>query len=175
MVIGRTHRTRYVQLAGAENAGIPKVTHQQFAVLSILRDEEQWGRDVRAALKADGYSSTNASFYEMMDRMESGGLVEGRYEERDVLGQKFKERRYKITGPRPNCYGRGRGVLFPSIGPSVLRGGHKCPRNMPLARENAFPDQEVMSDPSTLGDYLHPPRLDGVSSQDPGILGALDC
>jgi DNA-binding PadR family transcriptional regulator len=77
---------------------IPKATHQQFAVLSILRDEELWGRDVRAGLKADGYSSTNASFYEMMDRMESGGLVEGRYEERDVLGQKFKERRYKITG-----------------------------------------------------------------------------
>ena len=77
---------------------IPKATHSQFAVLSILRDEERWGRDVRAALKADGYSSTNASFYEMMDRMESGGLVEGRYEERDVLGQKFKERRYKITG-----------------------------------------------------------------------------
>ena len=77
---------------------IPRATHSQFAVLSILRDEEHWGRDVRAALKADGYSSTNASFYEMMDRLESGGLVEGWYEERDVLGQKFKERRYKITG-----------------------------------------------------------------------------
>jgi DNA-binding PadR family transcriptional regulator len=79
---------------------IPKTTHQQFLVLSILRDGELWGREVRAALKADGYSSTNASFYEMIDRMESGGLVEGRYEERDVLGQKFKERIYKIT-----CHG----------------------------------------------------------------------
>jgi DNA-binding PadR family transcriptional regulator len=77
---------------------IPKTTHTQFAVLSILQDEELWGRDVRTALKADGYSSTNASFYEMMDRMETSGFVEGRYEERDVLGQKFKERRYKITG-----------------------------------------------------------------------------
>src|SRR6266700_2221983 len=77
---------------------IPKTTHQQFTVLSILLNEELWGRDVRAALKAEGWNSTNASFYEMMDRMESGGLVEGRYEERDVLGQKFKERRYKITG-----------------------------------------------------------------------------
>jgi len=77
---------------------IPKTTNTQFAVLSILRGEEQWGRDVRASLKAEGWNSTNASFYELMDRMESSGLVEGRYEERDVLGQKFKERRYKITG-----------------------------------------------------------------------------
>ena len=36
--------------------------------------------------------------YELMDRLETAGLVEGRYEERDVLGQLLKERKYKITG-----------------------------------------------------------------------------
>src|SRR3954470_15065147 len=78
---------------------IPSTTHQQFAVLSALHDgTEHWGRDVRAALKKDGYTSTNASFYEMMDRMEKAGLVKGEYAERDVLGQMFRERRYQITG-----------------------------------------------------------------------------
>jgi DNA-binding PadR family transcriptional regulator len=78
---------------------IPKYTHQQFAVLNTLLNEgELWGRDLRGFLKADGYTSSNASFYELMDRLETAGLVDGRYEERDVLGQLFKERKYKITG-----------------------------------------------------------------------------
>src|SRR3954451_13909000 len=77
---------------------IPTYSHQQFAVLSALREGELWGRDLRAALKADGYRSTNASFYELMDRLETGGLVEGWYENREVLGQLFKERKFRITG-----------------------------------------------------------------------------
>jgi DNA-binding PadR family transcriptional regulator len=76
---------------------IPRYSHNQFAVLDALKEGELWGRDLRAALKADGYGSTNASFYELMDRLEKGGLVEGRYEERDVLGQLFKERKYQLT------------------------------------------------------------------------------
>jgi DNA-binding PadR family transcriptional regulator len=82
-----------------EKMSIPKYTHQQWAVLNTLLNEgELWGRDLRAALKKDGYGSTNAAFYELMDRLETAGLVEGRYEERDVLGQLFKERKYKLTG-----------------------------------------------------------------------------
>jgi DNA-binding PadR family transcriptional regulator len=78
---------------------IPKQTHQQFAVLdTLLKEGELWGRDLRAALKSEGYGSTNASFYELMDRLETAGFVEGRYEERDVLGQLFRERKYKLTG-----------------------------------------------------------------------------
>jgi DNA-binding PadR family transcriptional regulator len=77
---------------------IPKYTHQQWAVLNTLLSEgELWGRDLRAALKSDGYGSTNASFYELMDRLETAGLVEGHYEARDVLGQRFTERKYKLT------------------------------------------------------------------------------
>jgi DNA-binding PadR family transcriptional regulator len=81
---------------------IPRYSHQQFAVLDALKEGELWGRDLRAALKADGYGSTNASFYELMDRLEKGGLVEGWYEDRDVLGQMFKERKYKL-----NALGQG--------------------------------------------------------------------
>ncbi|MGO9924213.1 MAG: hypothetical protein ACLQIB_57165 [Isosphaeraceae bacterium] len=78
---------------------IPKCTHQQTAVLdTLLKEGELWGRDLRTALKSQGYGSTNSSFYELMDRLETAGLVEGRYEGRDVLGQLFKERKYKLTG-----------------------------------------------------------------------------
>jgi DNA-binding PadR family transcriptional regulator len=82
-----------------KNMTIPKHTHQQFAVLDTLLNEgELWGRDLRAILKSQGYGSTNASFYELMDRLEKAGFVDGRYEERNVLGQLFKERKYKVTG-----------------------------------------------------------------------------
>jgi DNA-binding PadR family transcriptional regulator len=78
---------------------IPRYSHRQWAVLNILRSGgELWGRDLRAALKAEGYGSTNAAFYELMNRLEAAGLVEGRYEGRDVLGQLFKERKYNLTG-----------------------------------------------------------------------------
>src|SRR5689334_8534966 len=78
---------------------IPKCTHNQFAVLDLLLERETlWGRDLRAALKAQGYGRTNASFYELMDRLEKAGLVEGWYEERDVLSQLTKERKYQLTG-----------------------------------------------------------------------------
>jgi hypothetical protein len=84
---------------------IPKCTHNQWAVLNTLLNEgELWGRDLRAALKKDGYGSTNASFCELMDRLETAGLVEGRYEERDVLGQLFKERKYQMTGLGPRTW-----------------------------------------------------------------------
>jgi hypothetical protein len=82
-----------------KNMPIPKYTHQQFAVLdTLLKAGELWGRDLRAALKSQGYGSTNTSFYELMDRLETADLVEGRYEERDVLGQLFRERKYKLNG-----------------------------------------------------------------------------
>ena len=83
---------------------IPKITHQQFAVLACLAEDPRWGRDVRARLKEDGYSSTNASFYEMMYRLETAKLVKGFYRERDVQGQKFKERRYAITSHGLEAY-----------------------------------------------------------------------
>jgi DNA-binding PadR family transcriptional regulator len=78
---------------------LPKCSHQQLAVLFVLvQDGDVWGRDLRAALRKEGYKSTHASFYELLDRMEKIGLVESRFEDRDVLGQLFREKRYKITG-----------------------------------------------------------------------------
>jgi hypothetical protein len=78
---------------------IPRWTHQQFAVLNALRDGGVlWGRDLRAALKAERYESSNNAFYALMDRLETAGLVEGWYEDRDVLGQPMRERKYKLTG-----------------------------------------------------------------------------
>jgi DNA-binding PadR family transcriptional regulator len=102
---------------------IPRYTHQQFAVLDALREGELWGRDLRAALKADGYGSTNAAFYELMDRLERMGLVEGRYEERDVLGQLFRERKYKLTGLGQEAWDEVTGYYAARLGLG-LQGGH---------------------------------------------------
>jgi DNA-binding PadR family transcriptional regulator len=77
---------------------LPKASHTQFLVLDTLLGGDKWGRDIRVALKAVGYKSTHASFYEMMDRMEQAGLIKSRLEERDVYGQIFREKRYHLTG-----------------------------------------------------------------------------
>ncbi len=39
----------------------------------------------------------HASFYEMIDRMEQSGVIESWFEERDVEGQKFNEKPYRLT------------------------------------------------------------------------------
>jgi DNA-binding PadR family transcriptional regulator len=76
---------------------IPKLTQVQVALLCALKGGEMWGRDVRATLKADGYWASSAAFYDLVNRLELSGLLESRTEERDVLGQKFVERRYQLT------------------------------------------------------------------------------
>jgi DNA-binding PadR family transcriptional regulator len=101
---------------------IPKLTHQQFAVLDTLMKGELWGRDLRAALKSEGYGSTNASFYELMDRLETASFVEGRYENRDVLGQLFKERKYKLTGLGENAWHEVASYYLARFGLSIPEG-----------------------------------------------------
>ena len=79
---------------------IPRASHTQFLVLNALLDGEKWGREVRAALRAENYASTHASFYEMIDRMEQSGVIESWFEERDVEGQKFNEKSLPFDGKR---------------------------------------------------------------------------
>ena len=57
-----------------------------------------------------------------MDRLETAGFVEGRYEERDVLGQLFKERKYKITGLGQNSRDEVASYYIARLGLSVLGG-----------------------------------------------------
>lgn len=76
---------------------VPDITHLQFLVLGILRGGERRGRFIRRALERHGVRRTAPAFYQMMARLEDGGLVSGDYEQKVVEGQIIKERRYALT------------------------------------------------------------------------------
>jgi DNA-binding PadR family transcriptional regulator len=76
---------------------IPEITHLQFLVLAMLRGGDLSGRVVRRALARHGVARSGPAFYQMMARLEDGGLVSGSYEQRIVDGQIIKERRYTLT------------------------------------------------------------------------------
>jgi DNA-binding PadR family transcriptional regulator len=77
---------------------IPEITSLQFLVLTILLEGEQSGRFVREKLADNGHKKSAPAFYQFMARLEDGGFVMGRYEQKNVEGQLIKERIYTITG-----------------------------------------------------------------------------
>ena len=76
---------------------LPALTHLQFLVLGVLRNEDLPGRVLRDALAAYGIRRTGPAFYQLMARMEKDRLVDGRYEQITVGDQAVTERRYRIT------------------------------------------------------------------------------
>jgi DNA-binding PadR family transcriptional regulator len=76
---------------------LPDITHLQFLVLGLLLGAESSGRQLRQELSRLGVRRTMPAFYQMMARLEDGGLVEGWYDQKIVSGQIIKERRYKLT------------------------------------------------------------------------------
>jgi DNA-binding PadR family transcriptional regulator len=81
----------------AKPRSLPDVTHLQFLVLGLLRSQEQSGRVIREALATYGVRRSAPAFYQLMSRLESAGLVQGRYEQIVVGDQAVTERRYHIT------------------------------------------------------------------------------
>lgn len=75
---------------------LPAITHLQFLVLGLLRDQPQAGRDIRAELQRHGVRRTAPAFYQMMARLEDAGMVEGWYDQKVVEGQLIKERHYRL-------------------------------------------------------------------------------
>jgi DNA-binding PadR family transcriptional regulator len=80
-----------------EKRTLPALTNLQFLVLGVLRQREQPGRVVREALAGYGVRRSAPAFYQLMSRLESAGLVEGRYEQVVVGDQAVTERWYAIT------------------------------------------------------------------------------
>ena len=76
---------------------LPAVTHLQFLVLGLLRSQEQSGRVIREVLASYGVRRSAPAFYQLMARLETSGLVQGRYEQIVVGDQAVTERRYRIT------------------------------------------------------------------------------
>ena len=75
---------------------IPTITHMQFLVLGLLREEEQPGRVIRDALAAHGVRRSAPAFYQLMARLERDRLVEGWYEQVSAGDQAVTERRYRL-------------------------------------------------------------------------------
>jgi DNA-binding PadR family transcriptional regulator len=90
----------------ADKRTLPALTHLQFLVLGVLRHEEQPGRVIRRALASYGVRRTAPAFYQLMSRLESAGLVTGRYEQVIVGDQAVTERRYRITAEGNRMWAR---------------------------------------------------------------------
>lgn len=76
---------------------LPALTHLQFLVLGVLRNDDLPGRTLRDALAGYGIRRTAPAFYQMMARLEKERLVDGHYEQISVGDQAVTERRYRIT------------------------------------------------------------------------------
>ena len=76
---------------------LPVLTHLQFLVLGVLRNDAQPGRTLRKALLAYGIRRTGPAFYQLMARMEKERLVDGWYEQITVRDQAVTERHYRIA------------------------------------------------------------------------------
>ena len=77
---------------------LPKLTHLQFVILGLLCDGERSGRKLRDGLLTFDIRKGGPAFYQMMARLEDGGLVEGWYEQQIVDSQIIRERHYRILG-----------------------------------------------------------------------------
>jgi DNA-binding PadR family transcriptional regulator len=94
---------------------IPDVTHLQFLVLGALRGGSRPGRYVRRALETRGIRRTAPAFYQMMARLEDGGLVDGEYDQKVVDGQIIKERRYTLTAAGEQAWSATRAFYADAI------------------------------------------------------------
>jgi DNA-binding PadR family transcriptional regulator len=88
---------------------LPELTHLQFLVLGVLREEERAGRIIREALASYGVRRSGPAFYQLMARMEKMRLVEGWYEQIVVGDQAVTERRYRITSEGARQWTRAEG------------------------------------------------------------------
>lgn len=76
---------------------LPALTHLQFLVLGVLRNDELPGRTLREALSGYGIRRTGPAFYQLMARLEKDRLVDGWYEQITVGDQAVTERRYRMS------------------------------------------------------------------------------
>lgn len=78
-------------------SGIPRLSHLQFLVTGILRGRTLAGRVIREELREHAVRKGGPAFYQLMARLEDGGLVRGDYRQEIVEGQIIRERYYELT------------------------------------------------------------------------------
>ena len=78
-------------------SGIPRLSHLQFLVVGLLRDQDRSGRELRRLLQDFDVRKSGPAFYQLMARLEVAGLVEGEYRQEIVSSQIIRERHYTIS------------------------------------------------------------------------------
>jgi hypothetical protein len=76
---------------------LPDISHAQFFVLESLMVCPLRGKDLRDELQEFGWLKTNATFYELTNRLEQLGYLKGYYTVKLVGKYAVRERHYEIT------------------------------------------------------------------------------
>jgi DNA-binding PadR family transcriptional regulator len=104
---------------------LPKLSHGQFVVLSVLMENAASGREIRKRLIEFGVRQGGPAFYQLMARMEDASLLLGWYEQKIVKAQIIRERHYRITAAGRRAwndtrqfYARAGGLMPPAKGPA---------------------------------------------------------
>ena len=94
---------------------LPRISHLQFLVLGQILGSSATGMEIRRRLAEFGAKKSGPAFYQLMARLEDGGLVEGWYEQQIVDGQIIRERHYKIKRAGSQAWQRSRDFYKKSI------------------------------------------------------------
>ena len=95
---------------------LPRLTHLQFLVITMLKAGAARGRDVRAQLKHVGVRQSGPAFYQMMAVLEDAGYLAGWYEQQVIDGQIIRERHYKILAPGKKAWLESRDFYMRAVG-----------------------------------------------------------
>jgi len=101
---------------------LPRLSHLQFLVLGHLLAGPAAGREVRRRLQDFGIRKSGPAFYQLMVRMEDGGLVEGWYEQQIVDSQIIRERHYRVLGTGRKAWEHSRAFYRQAIGEFETQG-----------------------------------------------------
>lgn len=94
---------------------LPPLSHLQFLVLGTLRAGPKHGREIRSELARFGTRKSGPAFYQLMARLEDGGMVDGRYVQEIVEGQIIRERHYRLTTPGARAWDANRDFYIEAI------------------------------------------------------------
>ena len=89
----------HIQLNQATLDYLPSLTHLQFAILNCLSNKPLHGQALRELLADLGIHQSGPSFYQLMRRMETSGLIHGKYRQKILGTRTYREREYTITDP----------------------------------------------------------------------------
>ena len=96
-------------------ADLPRLSHLQFLVVGILRGRTLSGREIRESLEGLDVRKSGPAFYQLMSRLEDGGLVKGEYSQEIVAGQIIRERHYTLTAAGSGAFEESRDFYLKNI------------------------------------------------------------